>query len=78
MIAPIEYLVDIEAFTQNGECSCEFFQMKIRSQLLRMSRSERQMIKIRCKHILCARDEAKKDKNFDALLAALPNQEEQT
>jgi hypothetical protein len=71
------YLVDLEAFMQSGECSCWHFQMRLRGQLLRMSRDERRANRIRCKHIIQVREFAKRDENFDVLLAALPNQEEQ-
>ena len=77
VIEPIDLRVELEAFTQNAECACEFFQMKLRGKLLHMTPEQRRKNRMRCKHILAARDEARKDENLDALLAALPDQSEQ-
>ena len=77
VIEPIEYRVELEAFNQTGECSCERYQMNLRGKILKQSMTERHANRIRCKHILTARDEARKDENLDALLAALPDQSEQ-
>ena len=72
------YQVDLEMFNQNSECGCQHFQMRIRPKLLRMTFEQRIKNRLRCKHCLAARNEAKKDENFDRLLASLPDQESQT
>jgi len=72
------YHVDLEPYQQTGQCCCDHFVFRLKPELDRMTVAERTMFRRRCKHLKCARDEAKKDENFDALLALLPNQEEQT
>jgi len=71
------YRVDIAAKDGNGVCGCFYFELRLSPQLDRLSRSERLLFRKRCKHIISARKFAKEDAQFDALLAALPDQEEQ-
>jgi hypothetical protein len=50
------HVVDIEDYSCNASCSCEFFEFCLRPQLSRMLPSEQGMGKHRCSHIIAARD----------------------
>ena len=71
------YQVDLEEFQQNGMCGCRNFETRLGPKLAAMSPSDQKIFRKRCKHIICARKEGKKDENFDLILAMLPNQETQ-
>jgi len=71
------YRVDLTPYQGNGQCCCDHFKFTLQPMLDRMSRAERWQKRKRCKHIISARKFAKEDAQFDALLAALPDQEEQ-
>ena len=71
------YHCDLEEFTQVGACACWHFEKRLAPRLRNMSPQERRETPLRCKHCEAARREAKKDENFDAILAMLPNQEKQ-
>lgn len=71
------YQVDLEPYDRNGFCGCFHFERKLAPKLDVQSPRERKLFKYRCKHILAARTEAKRDEYFDELLVMLPNQQEQ-
>ena len=52
------HTVDIGAYSGNGCCSCEFFQMspEMQARVSRMSPAEQAMGRCRCSHIKAARD----------------------
>lgn len=71
------YHVDLVNFEAIGQCDCENFRMVLKPQLDLLSRTQRAEVKkdeYQCKHIKLARDVAKSNENFDALLLALPDQ----
>ena len=72
------YQVDLMTYERNGGCGCWHFEKRLGPKLAAMSPADQRLFRRRCKHIKAARAAAKEDDNFDELLAALPNQEEQT
>lgn len=50
------HLVDLAPYDSNGKCSCEHFDFNLRPQIEAMSFAQRQEVRLRCEHILAARD----------------------
>ena len=81
-LEPRKYQVDIAANGGAGQCGCERWLMHTKPHELDvLTPDEREACSQRgtlpkCKHIECARVEARTDANFDALLRELPNQKQ--
>lgn len=71
------FRVDLEEYDQTGRCDCHDFRCRLEPIIKTMSKLERMADRGRCKHIIFAREQAKLDDNFDALLAMLPNQSQE-
>jgi hypothetical protein len=72
------YLVDLEAYNQTGACSCHRYRCHIEPLVKAQTAAERRLDRGRCRHIEACRKAAKEDDHFDALLAMLPQQEQET
>ena len=77
-LEPVTYHVDLEAYTQTGACSCHRFRCYLEPLVKEQTAQERRLERGRCRHIEHCRKLAKEDDNFDALLAMLPQQEQET